>query len=390
MATEAFISESKRPFENDCRKNLNLNLMSMVNVKTKSYESTAIIIVALAVIFTVISYAQSIVNPFLMALFTVIILLQPIRWLVKRKVPQWLAVLIMILVLLIIYLAFFQLLVTSMSLFVENSPKYEENFEKLVQTTLGFLSQMGLDISSFGDFSALQNPNIMHFTALVVNELGEILSKEFIFLLLTTFLLTELKSIRIKAKALVKGTTVSRDYLRSIGDNIRHYLSIKTVTSLLTGAMIAIALAIIGVDYPILWGLIAFLLNYIPNIGSVIAAIPTVTFALIQMGYDGALWTAVVFIVVNIVIGNVVEPKMMGRGMGLSTFVVFFALIFWGFILGPIGMFLSVPLTMFIKFMVARNPDTKWLAIILGTGEEAMAKLEEGMDNADHGPELTK
>jgi AI-2 transport protein TqsA len=362
----------------------------MENGKTKSYESTAMIIVALAVIFTVISYAQAIINPFLMALFTVIILLQPIRWLVKKKVPQWLAVLIMILVLLIIYLAFFQLLVTSMSLFVENSPKYEENFEKLVQTTLGFLSQMGLDISSFGDFSALQNPNIMHFTALVVNELGEILSKEFIFLLLTIFLLTELKSIRIKAKALVKGTTVSRDYLRSIGDNIRHYLSIKTVTSLLTGALIAIALEIIGVDYPILWGLIAFLLNYIPNIGSVIAAIPTVTFALIQMGYDGALWTAVVFIVVNIVIGNVVEPKMMGRGMGLSTFVVFFALIFWGFILGPIGMFLSVPLTMFIKFMVARNPDTKWLAIILGTGEEAMAKLEEGMDNADHGPELTK
>ncbi len=169
-------------------------------------------------------------------------------------------------------------------------------------------------------------------------------------------------------------------------------LGVETTSfaAIIAAAGLAIGLALIGVDYPILWGLVAFLLNYIPNIGSVIAAIPTVTFALIQMGYDGALWTAVVFIVVNIVIGNVVEPKMMGRGMGLSTFVVFFALIFWGFILGPIGMFLSVPLTMFIKFMAARSPDTKWLAIILGNGEEAMAKLEEVVDNADHGPELTK
>jgi len=361
----------------------------MENGKTISYKSAPMIFVALAVLFTVISYAQSIINPFLMALFTVIILLQPIRWLVKKKVPQWIAVLIVILGLLIFYLVFFELLVTSLSLFVENSPKYEENFEKLVQTTLGALSKMGIDISSIGDSGALQNANIMRFTALVVSRLGEILSKEFIFLLLTIFLLTELKTISIKTKALVKGTAISGDYLRSIGDSIRHYLSIKTVTSLLTGALIAIALAIIGVDYFILWGLVAFLLNYIPNIGSVIAAIPAVAFALIQMGYDGAFWTAVTFIIVNIVIGNVVEPKMMGRGMGLSTFVVFFALIFWGFILGPIGMFLSVPMTMVIKFVAARSPNIKWLAIILGTGEEAMERLEEDEDKADNSPELT-
>jgi AI-2 transport protein TqsA len=363
--------------------------MSMENEKTKSYKSAPMVIVALAVIFTVISYAQSIVNPFLMALFAVIILLQPIRWLVKKKVPQWLAVFIVILGLLIMYLAFFELLVTSLSLFVENAPKYEENFDKLVQTTLVVLSQMGIDISSFGDSGALQNANIMRYTTLVVSKFGEIMSKEFVFLLLTIFLLTELKSISIKTKALVKGTGVSGDYLRSIGDSIRHYLSIKTVTSLLTGALIAIALALIGVDYPVLWGLFAFLLNYIPNIGSVIAAIPAVAFALIQMGYNGALWTAVVFIVVNIVIGNIVEPKMMGRGMGLSTFVVFFALIFWGFILGPIGMFLSVPLTMVIKFVAVRSPNIKWLAIVLGTGEEAMARLEEDEDKADNNPELT-
>jgi AI-2 transport protein TqsA len=203
------------------------------------------------------------------------------------------------------------------------------------------------------------------------------MSREFTFLLLTIFFLTEFKSIALKTEALSKGISGSLDYLKSMGNKIRHYLSIKTITSLLTGVLIAIGVALIGLDYPILWGLLAFLLNYIPNIGSFIAAIPAVAFALVQLGYDGALWTAGIFIMVNIVIGNVVEPKIMGKGMGLSTFVVFFALIFWGFILGPIGMFLSVPLTMIIKLITTRNPNTRWIAIILGTGEEAMAKLQK-------------
>jgi predicted PurR-regulated permease PerM len=130
-------------------------------------------------------------------------------------------------------------------------------------------------------------------------------------------------------------------------------------------------LAIIGLDYAILWGLIAFLLNFIPNIGSIFAAIPAVLFAVIQLGFGGALWTILIFVIVNVVIGNVVEPKMMGKGMGLSTFVVFLALIFWGFVLGTVGMFLSVPLTMAIKIMLEQNPKTRGIAIALGTQEEA-------------------
>jgi len=343
---------------------------------TKSYQSP-VNLVTLAIFFTVINYAQSIVNPLLMALFAGIILVQPIRWLVKKKVPQWLAILIAILMLLIIYLAIFQLLVKSLSLFVENSPKYEENLEIITQSTLVALSDMGINISSISDLGSVSPSKIMTYTSVVFNRLGEIMSREFTFLLLTIFFLTEFKSIALKTEALSKGISGSLDYLRSMGNKIRHYLSIKTITSLLTGVLIAIGVALTGLDYPILWGLLAFLLNYIPNIGSFIAAIPAVAFALVQLGYDGALWTAGIFIMVNIVIGNVVEPKIMGKGMGLSTFVVFFALIFWGFILGPIGMFLSVPLTMIIKLITTRNPNTRWIAIILGTGEEAMAKLQK-------------
>ncbi len=348
----------------------------MENKKTKNNQTTATVILTIVIILAVMSYARGIVNPLLMALFTGIILAQPIRWLEKKKLPHWLAISIAIIVFLITYLAFFQFLAASWSLFVENSSKYEDNLGKIIQSALGNLSQMGVDVSSVGDTNFLTPEKVIKFSGVVIRKLGGLMSRNFAFLLLTIFLLTEDKSIVLKIRSFGKGTADSIDSVRTVGDSIRHYLSIKTVTSLFTGVLIAIGLALIGVDFPILWGLVAFLLNYIPNIGSGIATIPAVALALVQLGPDGALWTAGLFLSVNLVIGSIVEPRMMGKGMGLSTFVVFFSLLFWGFILGPIGMFLSVPLTMVIKIITARNPNTKWIAIILGKGDEAISKLE--------------
>jgi predicted PurR-regulated permease PerM len=133
---------------------------------------------------------------------------------------------------------------------------------------------------------------------------------------------------------------------------------------------------IIGVDYPLLWALIACLLSYIPNIGSIIAAIPAVLFALVQLGLGGALWTLGSFLLVNNVLGNFVEPRVMGNGLGLSTLVVFLSLLFWGFVLGTVGMFLSVPITMTIKIILEHNEKTRWLAILLGTPAEAKIYLQ--------------
>ena len=106
------------------------------------------------------------------------------------------------------------------------------------------------------------------------------------------------------------------------------------------------------------------------------AAIPAILFSFIQLGFIGMFWTGLIFVIVNMVIGNIVEPKMMGKGLGLSTFVVFFALLFWGFVLGTVGMFLSVPLTMVFKIMLDQNPNTKGIAILLGTQEEAQLILD--------------
>jgi predicted PurR-regulated permease PerM len=142
-------------------------------------------------------------------------------------------------------------------------------------------------------------------------------------------------------------------------------MMIKTLTSLATGILIAIWLAIIGVDFPVLWGVVAFALNFVPNIGSIIAAIPAILLALIQLGIFPALHAAIAFLVVNLVIGNAIEPRIMGKGVGLSTLVVFLSLVFWGWVLGPIGMLLSVPLTMIVKIGLENNEGTQKIAVLL-------------------------
>ncbi len=167
------------------------------------------------------------------------------------------------------------------------------------------------------------------------------------------------------------------EYLGSIAQSIRHYMGIKTLIGLMTGVLIWTWLTLVGVDYAVLWALIAFLFNYIPNIGSIIAGVPAVLFSLVQLGLGSALWTTGGYVAINMLIGNVVEPKIMGKGMGLSTLVVFLSLIVWGFVLGTVGMFLSVPLTMTLKIILQQNPRTRWIAILLGTQEDAQLIADE-------------
>jgi predicted PurR-regulated permease PerM len=148
---------------------------------------------------------------------------------------------------------------------------------------------------------------------------------------------------------------------------MKRYMVIKTLISLATGILIALWLHILGVDYPILWGFLAFLLNYIPNIGSLIAAIPAVILALIQLGPGSSIMVIVGYTAVNFIVGNIIEPRLMGRKLGLSTLVVFLSLIFWGALLGLVGAILSIPLTMTLKFAFESGESTKWIAVLLGS-----------------------
>jgi AI-2 transport protein TqsA len=342
---------------------------------------------ALIIIFAGIILAKSIITPFLLALFISIICEQPVSWLEKRGLPRWAALLIVIFGMIFIFTGFGMLIVSTISSFSGNLSQYDSTLASLNTSVIGFLNDHGIKIPDGQIFSLVQPAKILEFTANTLNTLVSMMGNTFLIFLIVLFTLTEFGSFAIKARAILKGSDKSLSYFSTILQNIRHYLGIKTLICLLTGILVYVALLIVGVDYPLLWALIAALMNYIPNIGSIIAAVPAVLFALVQLGFGGALWTLGSFMVVNNVLGNFIEPKIMGKGLGLSTLVVFLSLLFWGFIFGTVGMFLSVPLTMSIKIILEQNEQTKWLAILLGTPAEAEALLqqEDDSDNKQNG-----
>lgn len=340
--------------------------MENLNKTIKATLQWPLLVASGIIIITGAMYGKSIINPLLMAIFINIICAQPLFWL-KKKVSDGLAVSIIVFSIIGAYVLFFELVGTSISSFMENAADYEQNLSNLTKQVDQYLKELGINLSIASSSTSFNPSKIMNYSASILGDMGNVMGSQFTFLFLTFFLIAEVESFSNKISWIAKTADKSIGYLNTLGKDIRHYLWIKTITSLLTGLLITIALAIVGVDYAILWGFIAFLLNYIPNIGSFIAAIPAVLFSLIQVGFIGAAWTTVIFVAVNMIIGNIIEPKMMGKGLGLSTFIIFLGLLFWGFVLGTVGMFLSVPLMLTIKIMLEQNPKTKWVAFLLGT-----------------------
>jgi AI-2 transport protein TqsA len=345
-----------------------------MNDSIQKQSLTVLKFAAFIIIIAGIIFAKSIIVPFLMSLFISIICAQPVSWLVKKKVPKGVAVLIVLIGILAIFFGFGYMIGGAVSSFTSNAPKYSASLNTISDSFIHFLNGHGIEVSG-QHFSKLFEPSmILNFTAQAVNELVNMMGNAFLMLLTILFMLLEISDIPVKLKAIFHGSD-SLDYLTEIINSIRHYLGIKTLISLAVSVLIFVALTIIGLDYAILWALIAGLMNYIPNIGSIIAVIPALLLALVQLGSVGAIWVLVSYLAVNNILGNFVEPRIMGKGLGLSTLVVFLSLIFWGFILGTVGMFLSVPLTITIKIILEHNEKTKWIAILLGTPHDAKVHL---------------
>jgi AI-2 transport protein TqsA len=219
----------------------------------------------------------------------------------------------------------------------------------------------GLAVTKLFDTNAA-----MKLVAKGLNSLGKVVTNGLLILMIVIFMLIEASSLPVKLHTIFGHEENSLENFDKFINTVKQYMAIKTWVSLLTGLAVFIWLVILGVDYAVLWGLLAFFLNYVPNIGSIIAAIPAVLLALIQFGFVKSIIVASGFVVINLLVGNVIEPRFMGRGLGLSTLVVFLSLIFWGWVLGPVGMLLSVPLTMTAKIALDSREETRWIAILLG------------------------
>ncbi|MCU7905827.1 MAG: AI-2E family transporter [Candidatus Thiodiazotropha sp. (ex Epidulcina cf. delphinae)] len=310
--------------------------------------------------------ADTLLIPFLLSLFIAVIAAPPLFFLKQKGVPGALAMILVVGMISVIGLIMGWLVGGSLNDFTGNLPKYQQSLKLHSTELVNWLTGHGVELDDRALSTYFDPAKAMAMAGKLMSGLGNVLTQALLILITVIFMLFEAGAFQAKLKAHAESPERSIARVEAITSGIKQYMIIKTSTSLLTGLLIAIWLWVLDVDYPILWGMLAFLFNYVPNIGSIIAAVPAVLLALIQFGPQAAVWTAVGYLVVNSLVGNVIEPRFMGKGLGLSPLVVFVSLVFWGWILGPVGMFLSVPLTMAMKIVLDSNPDTRGYAAMLG------------------------
>lgn len=324
-------------------------------------------IASVVVIVAGLKAASGLFVPFLLAGFIGLLCAPALFWLQDRGLPNPVALVVVLLGLFGIGAVFGGLMSSSINEFTRLLPSYQERFGSVLTSLVASLDEYGID---FGTDPEAANPfdpqAALGIVGGLAGNLGALLNNAFLLFLIVCFILLEASSFPRKVREAFGDSPVLETRMTEIGESIRRYLGIKTLTSMLTGVMAYTALVVLGVQFAPLWALIAFLLNFVPAIGSVMAAIPAVALALVDNSMQTAVLVALTYIGINISIGSFLEPRVMGDGMGLSPLIVVTSLIFWGWILGPVGMVLAVPLTVILRILLDSQPQTQWVAVLLG------------------------
>ncbi len=349
-----------------------------------SQPGALISLAAVVVLIYGMQAASVLLVPFLVAAFLALITVRPMLWMQSKRVPQLLAVVIIVIGIGLFLSVIVALVGASVADFTAALPGYQQRLDTTVRQFLDYISQWFDGQLELQQLREIFDPGLaIRMAGTILNSVRGVLTNIFLIVLTMVFILLEASSLRIKMSAVLAGRDEdgregalvnTREFLNNLG----RYLGIKTMVSLATGLLIGLLTWLIGLDFPLLWALLAFLLNYIPTIGSILAAVPAVLLALVTLGVGPMLATLAAFVSVNIMFGNFLEPRLLGHGVGISPLVVFVGLFFWGWVFGPVGMLLSVPLTMTVKMAVESNDRTRWLGLLLGSERNAKRELEEG------------
>jgi AI-2 transport protein TqsA len=332
---------------------------------TRTFQ-IVMILAALVVLIQGMMFAKVILIPFMLAVVLAIMLIGPSKWLRGKGVPGWLATALILSVFILVCLFMVVVVEKSIHDFTQNIPEYNEKLKGITGKVVSFADSKGMHLGNKKLVDMLDPQSAMKFTGTFLSGLSAVAANGFLIILTLMFILAESGGFADKVAGIPGDARKRLTEMNAFTSSVQEYLLIKTMVSLLTGALVAISLVVLGVDYPVLWGVLAFGFNFVPNIGSIIAAIPAVLLALVQLGPLAAAFAAICYLVINVVVGNYIEPRFMGKRLGLSTLVVFLSLIFWGWVLGPVGMLLSVILTMKVKIALDSNEETAWLGILLG------------------------
>lgn len=335
---------------------------------------------AFVVVIAGMKMAEPLLVPFMLSVFIALICSPPLVWLKARGVPAALAILIIISGVVLVGVIMGAIVGASINHFRQDIPLYQQRLQDMFAGVLNWLAGRGVTLDLAQIKSSFDPGAVMQVAGNTLASLGNVMTNAFLILLTVVFILAEEIGFSEKLKRARGESMTTMAAIKRFTGSVNQYLAIKSLLSLLTGFLVMIWLWIIGVDYPVMWGLLAFLLNFVPTVGSILAAVPAVLLALIQLGVFNSMLALVGYLVVNILVGNLLEPKMMGRGLNLSPLVVFLSLVFWGWVLGPVGMLLSIPLTIMVKIALESDDKTRWIGIILGGGAPTTATADDTVE----------
>ncbi len=345
------------------------------------------VMASVVVVVAGLKAAAPILLPFSIALFLAILTLPIMLWLTRRGVPTPLAIFLAVLADVAIFGMIVLLLTQSVADFQLRLPRYAERFQNLFNSWIDGLEARGLPAGEYVTGELISARAIMDFVGGTLSRVASFLSNALIVILILVFILAEASVFPAKFRAVLGRKDGDMSRFGKITGEVLEYLLIKTVVSLATGITIGIFAWVMGLDFPVLLGIIGFALNYVPTIGSVIASIPAILLALVQFGGFGpALVVTLGYVIINIIFGNLIEPQLLGRRLGMSTLVVILSLVFWAWVWGPVGALLAVPLTMVVKIMLENTQDLRWVAILLDKAPPAeLHALAPGKAAQDEG-----
>jgi AI-2 transport protein TqsA len=309
--------------------------MDSINLKNYFFYFSSFVIILAGM-----KMASQVVVILFLAIFISSIFSTLLRVLQKKHIPKIFSYFIILLIVLSIGLMLAYVINISLKDFITNLPAYEEKFKSTILNLLHYTQDAGFQIDKAKIMETLNFGSFFGFTTNIIGSIGTFLSKFLLVIIGVAFILAESKSFQTKLKVIFRNNAKKLEHFNLFSFNIQKYFVVKSFTSFLTGFIITIVLTFFGVDYPIL-----------------------LTF--MNLDLNTTIWVIVLYVVINISISNILEPKLMGKELGLSPLVIFFSLIFWGWILGIVGMFLAVPITMTLKIAFDSNTSTHWLGILM-------------------------
>ena len=339
-----------------------------------SLRSTVVVLAALTIVLAGIRSASAIVVPFLISIFVATLTGPVVFWLHRHRIPRLIAILLIVMAMLGFLTLIANVAMFTLQDFNQNLPMYQGRLESQLESMTRWLreivSRFGLDVATSDILDELNLSSFVSFAGSTLVQFGNLLSKSVLVVLTVLFMLLEAFRLPSKIEKAFVRTERTWAGFREFATSVQKYIAIKTATSLATGIAAGTWVWILDVDYPVFWGLIAFLLNFVPNIGSIIAAAPAVLMAIVQHGGATAFAMALGYLVINLIIGSVVEPHFMGDGVGLSPLVVLISLVFWAWMLGVAGALLSTPLTISVRIGLESYPETRWIGTLIGSGKD--------------------